>query len=102
MLNLPLNPQFCQTDVSGSALVLGDCLEVMKYIPDASIDMILCDLPYGTTKNKWDIILPLDKLWEQYERIIKDNGAIVLFAQDRKSTRLNSSHIQKSRMPSSA
>ena len=59
----------------------GDCLELMKDIPDKSIDMILCDLPYGTTKNKWDSIIPLDKLWEQYERIIKDNGAIVLFSQ---------------------
>ena len=59
----------------------GDCLELMKDIPNKSIDMILCDLPYGTTKNKWDSIIPFDKLWEQYERIIKDNGAIVLFAQ---------------------
>ena len=59
----------------------GDCLELMKDIPDKSIDMILCDLPYGTTKNKWDSIIPLDKLWEQYERIIKDTGAIVLFSQ---------------------
>lgn len=59
----------------------GDCLELMKEIPDKSIDMILCDLPYGTTRNKWDSIIPLDKLWEQYERIIKDNGAIVLFSQ---------------------
>ena len=57
---------------------LGDCLELMKTIPDKSIDMILCDLPYGTTYCKWDSILPLDKLWEQYNRIIKDNGAIVL------------------------
>lgn len=58
-----------------------DCLEGMKLIPDKSIDMILCDLPYGTTRNKWDSIIPLDKLWEQYERIIKDNGAIALTAQ---------------------
>ncbi|AOA54513.1 MULTISPECIES: site-specific DNA-methyltransferase [Bacillus] len=58
-----------------------DCLEGMKLIPDKSVDMILCDLPYGTTQNKWDSIIPLDKLWEQYERIIKDNGAIVLTAQ---------------------
>ncbi len=55
-----------------------DCLEGMKYIKNKSIDMILCDLPYGTTKNKWDIIIPFQPLWEQYERIIKDNGAIVL------------------------
>ncbi len=59
----------------------GDCLELMKNIPDKSIDMILCDLPYGTTRNKWDSIIPLDKLWVHYNRIIKDNGAIVLFAQ---------------------
>lgn len=59
----------------------GDCLELMKGIPDKSIDMILCDLPYGTTRNKWDSVIPLDKLWEQYEGIIKDNGAIVLFSQ---------------------
>ena len=59
----------------------GDCLELMKEIPDKSIDMILCDLPYGTTQNKSDIIIPFDKLWNSYERIIKDNGAIVLFAQ---------------------
>ncbi|MDF9611871.1 site-specific DNA-methyltransferase [Bacillus cereus] len=58
-----------------------DCLEGMRRIPDKSIDMILCDLPYGTTQNKWDSIIPLDKLWEQYTRIIKDDGAIVLTAQ---------------------
>ena len=60
-------------------LINGDCLEEMKKIKDKSIDMILCDLPYGTTKCKWDVIIPFDKLWEQYEMIIKDNGAIVLF-----------------------
>ena len=59
----------------------GDCLEIMKDIPDGSIDMILCDLPYGVTQNKQDITLPFDKLWKHYERIIKDNGAIVLFGQ---------------------
>lgn len=61
----------------------GDCLEVMKNIPDKSIDMILCDLPYGLTQNKKDIVIPFDKLWRQYERVIKDNGAIVLFGQGR-------------------
>ena len=59
-----------------------DCLEGMKLIKDKSIDMILCDLPYGvTSRNKWDTVIPFDKLWQQYNRIIKDNGAIVLFAQ---------------------
>ena len=57
-----------------------DCLEGMKRIPDGSVDMILCDLPYGTTACKWDTIIPFEPLWEQYERIIKDNGAIVLTA----------------------
>lgn len=58
----------------------GDCLEVMKTIPNNSIDMILCDLPYGTTQNKWDAIIPFDALWKEYERITKDNSAIVLFS----------------------
>ena len=58
----------------------GDCLELMKDIQNGSIDMILCDLPYGTTACKWDTIIPFDKLWEQYERIIKPNGAIILTA----------------------
>ena len=58
-----------------------DCLEGMKLIPDESIDMILCDLPYGTTHNKWDSILPFDKLWIEYERIIKDHGAMVFTGQ---------------------
>jgi site-specific DNA-methyltransferase (adenine-specific) len=58
-----------------------DCFEVLPNLSDKSIDLILCDLPYGTTKNKWDSVLPLDKLWEQYERIIVDDGTIVLFAQ---------------------
>ena len=61
-------------------LLKGDCLEVMKSFPDKSIDMILCDLPYGTTACKWDTIIPFEPLWDQYERIIKDNGAIVLTA----------------------
>ena len=62
-------------------VIQGDCLEVMKDIPDKSVDMILADLPYGTTACKWDTIISFDKLWEQYERIITDNGAIVLTAQ---------------------
>ena len=61
-------------------ILLGDCLELMKDIPNGSIDMILADLPYGTTQCKWDSIIDLPKLWEQYERIIKPNGAIVLTA----------------------
>ena len=62
-------------------LINGDCLQVMKTIDTNSIDMILCDLPYGTTNCKWDSIIDLRLLWQQYERIIKDSGAIVLTAQ---------------------
>lgn len=64
-------------------IYLGNCLELMPYIKSKSIDLIVADLPYGTTnRNKWDIIIPFDKLWEQYERIIKNNGAILLFADE--------------------
>ena len=59
----------------------GDCIEIMKQFPDNCIDMILCDLPYGTTQNKWDSIIPLYELWHEYKRIIKENGAIVLTSQ---------------------
>ncbi|OEH66772.1 MAG: hypothetical protein BAX61_13280 [Psychrobacter sp. B29-1] len=59
----------------------GDCLELLKDIPDGSVDAIVCDLPYGTTRNKWDSIIDLDLLWQQYERVIKDDGAILLTAQ---------------------
>ena len=58
-----------------------DCLEGMKRIPDGSVDMILCDLPYGVTaRNKWDFVIPFERLWEQYKRVIKENGAVVLTA----------------------
>lgn len=72
----------------------GDCLELMKDIPDKSIDMILCDLPYGTTTCKWDTIIPFDKLWEQYNRIIKDNGAVVLFGKQPFTSKLIISNIK--------
>lgn len=62
-------------------IIEGDCLQAMPHIPDRSIDMILWDLPYGTTQNKWNSMIDLDKLWKEYKRIIKDNGAIVLTAQ---------------------
>ena len=60
-------------------IYLGDCLELMKEIPEESIDCIICDLPYGTTACKWDIVIPFKELWGQYTRITKDNGAIILF-----------------------
>ena len=75
-------------------LLQGDCLELMKQVPDKSIDLILCDLPYGTTQNKWDEVIPFDKLWAQYNRIIKDNGAILLFAQGKFYVNLVSSNMK--------
>jgi len=75
-------------------LIHGDCLEKMKDIPDKSIDMILCDLPYGTTACKWDIVIPFEPLWEQYKRIIKDRGAIVLFGSEPFSSYLRMSNIK--------
>ena len=72
----------------------GDCLELMKDIPDKSIDAIICDLPYGTTACKWDSVIPFEPLWEQYKRIIKDNGAIVLFGSEPFSSALRMSNIK--------
>ena len=70
----------------------GDCLELMKDIPDKSVDMILCDLPYGTTSCKWDSVIPFEPLWEHYKRVIKDNGAIVLTARQPFTSRLIASN----------
>ena len=80
--------------MSETLLYKGDCLEVMKCIKDKSLDMICADLPYGTTRCKWDSIIPFDKLWEQYHRVIKDNGAIVLFGQEPFSSMLRVSNIK--------
>ena len=75
-------------------LMQGDCLELMKDIPDGSVDMILADLPYGTTAIKWDVVIPFERLWEQYERVIKDNGAIVLTASQPFTTKLINSNME--------
>ena len=80
--------------MDGINLMQGDCLELMKDIPDGSVDMILCDLPYGTTSCKWDSVIPFEPLWEQYKRIIKDNGAIVLFGSQPFTTELNHSNLK--------
>ena len=74
-------------------LINGDCLEVMKGIPDKSVDCVVCDPPYGTTACKWDVIIPFDLMWEQLERIIKDDGAIVLFGSEPFSTELRHSNL---------
>lgn len=78
-------------------LFQGDCLELMKKIPNKSVDLILCDLPYGTTACKWDSVIPFEPMWEQYERIIKDNGAIVLFGSEPFSTILRYSNLKNYR-----
>lgn len=75
-------------------LLKGDCLELMSDIPNNSIDMILCDLPYGTTACKWDTIIPFNELWNSYNRVIKDNGAIVLFSAQPFTTKLISSNLK--------
>ena len=72
----------------------GDCLDLMKYITDKSIDMILCDLPYGTTACEWDSIIPFEPLWKNYKRIIKDNGAIVLFSDEPFTSQLINSNLK--------
>lgn len=78
-------------------LINNDCLEAMKNIPNNSIDLVLCDLPYGTTKCKWDCIIPFGLLWENYERIAKDNCAVVLFGQEPFSSYLRISNIKNYR-----
>ena len=64
-----------------NTLFEGDCLEIMRQFPDNSVDMVLCDLPYGTTQNKWDSVIDLELLWKEYNRIVKKDGAIVLTSQ---------------------
>jgi len=90
----PLNPAFCIGAVSRSTLLFGDCLEIMKQIPDKSIDAIITDPPYGTTACKWDSVIPFDLMWEQLNRIIKPNGAIVLFGSEPFSSALRMSNIK--------
>ena len=76
-------------------LYQGDCLELMKNIPDHSVDMILCDLPYGITNNNWDKPLSFEKLWEQYHRVTKENAAIVLFGQEPFTSKLIMSNLKE-------
>lgn len=80
--------------MSNIKLLNGDCLKLMKDIPDESIDMILCDLPYGTTKNKWDTSINLELLWEQYKRVIKHKGCVALFCQTPFDKVLGSSNLE--------
>lgn len=72
----------------------GDCLEIMNKLENSSVDLILCDLPYGTTSCKWDTIIPFAPLWDQYNRVIKENGAIVLFSAQPFTTKLINSNLK--------
>lgn len=74
-------------------LFYGECVDYMRALPDASVDMILCDLPYGTSACKWDSVIPFEPLWEQYKRIIKYRGAIVLFGSEPFSSALRMSNL---------
>lgn len=79
------------------SLKQGDCLELMQEIPESTIDMILCDLPYGTTQCKWDSIIPINELWQHYNRVIKHNGAVVLFSVQPFTTKLIHSNLKQFR-----
>ena len=98
MLNLPQNPKWDIARVSHCTLVNADCFDVFPFIEDKSIDAIICDLPYGMTKNDWDSVLPIDKLWKEYNRIIKDNGAIILFGNQPFSSTLIVSNLKMFRL----
>lgn len=83
-----------EENIEANYIKQGDCLELMKEVPDKSIDMILCDLPYGTSACKWDTVIPFEDLWREYERIIKDDGAIVLFGSEPFSSNLRMSNLK--------
>jgi len=85
---------FCQTRVSGSTFINADCFDVFPFIDDKSINAIIADLPYGTTACKWDSVLPLDKLWAEYKRILKDNGCLVFTGTQPFTTTLIASNIK--------
>jgi len=94
MLKNAQTPLLHIADVSGSALFQGDCLDIMPLIPDNSIDCIITDPPYGTTACKWDSVIDLEKMWEQLKRIIKPNGAIVLFGIEPFASTVRTSNIK--------
>ena len=77
-----------------SALILADCLDALAMIPDQSVDMVLCDLPYGTTACKWDAVIPFEPLWAEYRRVAKVNAAIVLTASQPFTTALIASNLK--------
>ena len=95
MLNIVQKPTLHKTDVSRSTFFHGDCLVEMDKIEDKSVDMILADPPYGTTACKWDTVIPFEPMWKELKRIIKPNGAILLFGSDPFTSNLILSNIQQ-------
>jgi DNA modification methylase len=91
---LPIAVFLCAEKSMKFNLMKGDCLELMKNIPDGSVDMVLTDPPYGTTACKWDSVIPFEPMWEQLKRVIKPNGAIVLFGAEPFSSALRMSNIK--------
>ena len=75
-------------EIKPNNVYLGDCLELMKDIPDNSVDCVICDLPYGTTDAKWDFVIPIDKLWSEYDRICTQTANVLLFGSEPFSTKL--------------
>ena len=88
------NSHLHKIEINNSILFHADCFDVFPYILDKSVNLILCDLPYGTTWQKWDCILDIKKLWKEYNRIIADNGAIVLFSSQPFTTELINSNLK--------
>ena len=93
-LNFGSLPPLQQCSVSGSALFNADCMDILPLIPDKSVQLILADLPYGTTSIDWDNVIPMDKLWEQYNRIMRDNCAVVLFGSEPFSSLVRTSNLK--------
>jgi len=94
MLKNAPNPLLHIADVSGSALFNADCMDILPLIPNKSVQLILADLPYGTTSIEWDNIIPMDKLWKQYNRIMTDNCAIILFGSEPFSSLVRTSNLK--------
>lgn len=94
ILPIPKFPRLKRLHYAHALLIEDDCLRIMEKMPDHSVNLILCDLPYGTTQNKWDSVLPLDKLWSEYSRILAPNGAIVLMGQGPFTAELINSNLQ--------
>jgi DNA modification methylase len=93
-MNIKIPDYYKTVNSDNNLLINADCFDIFPYIENKSIDLIICDLPYGTTSCKWDVIIPFDKLWNQYKRIIKDKGVIILFGSEPFSSLLRTSNLE--------